>query len=116
MSYLDRVRKREGLLADVLYRIYKGIQRVNVPQIPFVYSILAHERVVRRQVGGWIKRKLYDEPLFRRQCRACGPGLCLFDGIPSIWGGLEVELGKDVVMHGTSTLVGAMFSIIPDSR
>lgn len=107
MSYLDKVRRREGRIADALYRSYKGMQRVNVPAIPFIYGALAKERALRRHMGGWIWRKFYDEPLFRRQCRSCGRGLCLFDGIPSIWGGLEVEIGEDVVMHGTSTLVGA---------
>lgn len=107
MSYLDRVRRREGPLADALYRAYKRMQHLNMPQVPMVYAFLAKERVARRHVGGWIKRKLYDEPLFRRQCDACGRGLCLFDGIPGIWGGLSLKIGNDVVMHGTSTLVGA---------
>lgn len=107
MSYLDKVRRREGRVADAIYRSYKGMQRLNMPDVPLIYAVLAKERLIRRHIGGWVKRKLYDEPLFRRQCRSCGPGLCLFDGIPSIWGGLQVELGEDVVMHGTSTLVGA---------
>ncbi len=107
MSYLDRVRRREGRVADALYRGYKGMQRMNMPEIPFLYALLAKERVARRHIGGWVKRKFYDEPLFRRQCRSCGRGLCLFDGIPSVWGGLSIEIGEDVVMHGTSTLTGA---------
>jgi len=111
MSYLDRVRRREGPLADALYRGYKGIQRLNVPEVPLLYAVLAKERLARHHVGGWVKRKLYDEPLFRRQCRVCGRGLCLFDGIPAIWGGLSVEIGENVVMHGTSTLVGPRYSI-----
>jgi len=113
MSYLDKVRKREGRMADFLYRSYKGLQRINVPTFPWIYSVLEKERLARRYVGGWLKRKFYDEPLFRRQCRVCGPGLCLFDGIPSIWGGLQVEIGADVVMHGTSTLVGAKVFAAP---
>ena len=113
MSYLDRVRRREGPLADALYRAYKRMQHLNMPQVPMVYAFLAKERVARRHVGGWIKRKLYDEPLFRRQCQACGRGLCLFDGIPSIWGGLSIAIGENVVMHGTSTLVGAKVFVNP---
>ncbi len=107
MSYLNRVRRRDGRLADALYRGYKVMQRMNIPDIPLLYAILAKERMARRHVGGWLKRKFYDEPLFRRQCFSCGRGLCLFDGVPSIWGGLSVDIGDDVVMHGTSTLVGA---------
>lgn len=107
MSYLNKIRRREGRLADAIYRSYKAMQRINVPQVPFVYGVLAKERAVRRHVGGWLKRKFYDEPLFRRQCASCGTGLCLFNGIPSIWGGLQVEIGENVVLHGTSTLVGA---------
>ncbi len=107
MSYLDRVRRREGRLADVLYRSYKSLQHVNVPAIPGLYALLERERLVRRQAFGWARRKFYDEPLFRRRCRACGPGLCLYDGIPAVWGGLEIYIGTGVVMHGTATLVGA---------
>ncbi|MHB1721559.1 MAG: acyltransferase [Acidiferrobacter sp.] len=75
--------------------------------MPGLYAFLAGERALRRGGVGWVRRKLYDEPLFRRLCRRCGAGICLFDGIPSVWGGLEIYIGNGVVMHGTSTLVGA---------
>ncbi len=113
MSYLSKVRRREGRMADVLYRSYKGLQHVSMPDIPGLYALLEQERAARRHIIGWVRRKFYDEPLFRRQCRTCGPGLCLYDGIPSVWGGLEIHIGSGVVMHGTATLVGAKVCASP---
>lgn len=107
MSYIVKIRNRDGVVADFLYRTYKAIQRFNIGPIPGIYHLLAFERSLRQGAGLWLKRKFYDEPLFRLQCRSCGTGLHLEDGIPAVYGALEVHIGNDVTMHGTTTLVGA---------
>lgn len=106
MSYLNRIRNRDGALADLLYRQYKALQHFNVAPVPGLHHLLQWERALRRRSGRWIKRKFYDEPLFRMSCRSCGQHLCLHDGIPPV-ANLELHVGDYVTMHGTSTLVGA---------
>ena len=106
MSYVHKIRNRDGVVADWLYRVYKTLQRVNIKPVPGIYHLLRAERVLRLRFGSWLKRKLYDEPLFRMSCRSCGSHLCLIDGIPPIHH-LDLHLGNHVTLHGTSTLAGA---------
>jgi len=106
MSYLNKIRNRDGVLADFIYRQYKAFQHFNVFPVPGLHHALRWERGARRRTGSWIKRKFYDEPLFRMGCQACGRNLCLYDGIPPV-ANLALYVGEYVTMHGTSTLVGA---------
>lgn len=107
MSYLAKIRNRDGVIADFIYRSYKAAQRFNVGPIPGLYHLLAGEREFRRNGLVWLKRKFYDEPLFRLKCTSCGPGLQLEDGIPLVYGDLDFRVGANVTMHGTSTIAGA---------
>lgn len=107
MSYVHKIRTRDGRVADWLYRTYKAVQHFNISPVPGIHNLLALERRLRRSGGRWIKRKLYDEPLFRLSCRACGKHLRLYDGIPPVHGNLELYVGDYVTLHGTSTLAGA---------
>lgn len=107
MSYLLKIRRREGHIPDLLYRSYKAMQHATVPPVPGLHRFLAHERMLRPAVFSWVKRKLYDEPIFRLMCSRCGPGLNLLLGIPTVLGELDLELGHHVVMHGSSVFVGA---------
>ena len=107
MSYAHRIRNREGRLPDLLYRGYKSVQHFNVRPVPGLHRFLKYERLVRRRGLTWMRRKLYDEPLFRLSCQSCGSHLCLHDGIPGVHGNLELYVGDFVTMHGTSTLAGA---------
>lgn len=106
MSYIHKIRNRDGVIADLIYRSYKRLQRVNVRPLPGLYHVLRAERVLRRHGFSWFKRKFYDEPLFRMSCRSCGSHLCLIDGIPPVHH-LELHVGNHVTLHGTSTLAGA---------
>lgn len=107
MSYIARIKNRDGAIPDLLYRTYKSVQRFNIGPIPGIYHLLAYERSLRHGVGLWIKRKFYDEPLFRLKCAQCGNGLHLEDGIPAVYGDLDLRLGENVTMHGTTTLAVA---------
>lgn len=107
MSYLVKIRNRDGVVADFIYRTYKSLQRFNVSPIPGLYHALAYERSIRRAGLIWIKRKFYDEPLFKLRCTACGEGLHLEDGIPEVYGELDLRLGKHVTMHGTTSIGGS---------
>lgn len=106
MSYIHKIRNRDGTVADLIYRFYKQLQRVNVRPLPGLYHVLRAERAMRRHGVSWLKRKFYDEPLFRMSCRTCGSHLCLIDGIPPVHH-LELYVGHHVTLHGTSTLAGA---------
>lgn len=107
MSYITKIRNRDGRLADFLYRSYKYARRSGVPPVPGLYHLLAYERRIRGSFKYWMKGKLYDEPLFKLQLAKYGKGLELRGGIPVIMGDLRVELGDDVTMHGSTVMMGA---------
>ena len=50
MSWLQRIRKRDGVIADLIYRLYKSMERVDMPRIPLLYKVLWWERMVRKNV------------------------------------------------------------------
>lgn len=101
-----KVRNREGRLADLVYRCYKAVQHFNVYPVPGLYHLLAAERSSRRELWFWLKRKFYDEPVFKLRCASCGRGFNLLAGIPLVYGDLELHIGDHVTMHGTTTLNG----------
>lgn len=107
MSYVHKIRNREGYLPDLLYRAYKRLRHFNIHPIPGLHRLLQYERLLRRRGWAWVRTKFYDEPLFRLSCHSCGDNLCLVDGIPGVHGNLELDVGDFVTMHGTSTLSGA---------
>lgn len=107
MSYINKIRNREGPVADFLYRSYKRARRTGFGPVPGLHRLLAYERHMRGTLKYWIKGKLYEEPLFKLQLAKYGAGLELRGGIPAIIGGLRVEIGENVTMHGSTVLLGA---------
>lgn len=101
MSYLTKIRNREGRIADLIYRSYRGIERFNL-QPGLLHRFLRRERDLRRMVWGMLKSKLYDEPIFRLSCTNCGDGLRLVGGIPSVYGDMELSVGQKVTLHGST--------------
>lgn len=106
-QFLLRIRRRETPFYDRLYRIGKSLRYVEVPVIKPLHKFLYKERIFR--IGLWkgFMQFIYYNPLFKSQCKSVGKGLIIADGIPQIYGHLQVEIGNDVVLHGTSTFVGA---------
>lgn len=102
-----KIRNRDGRLADLAYRSYKRVQHFSVYPVPGLYHLLAGERSLRRGMWFWLKRKFYDEPLFKLRCTSCGRGFNLLAGIPLVYGDLELHIGDHVTMHGSTTLNGA---------
>lgn len=106
MSYLTKIRNRDGRVADIIYRTYRGIERFNIhPWL--LHRFLRRERDMRRMVWSMLKSKLYDEPIFRLSCTSCGEGLHLVGGIPSIYGEMDLNVGRKVTLHGSTSFFAA---------
>lgn len=106
MSYLTKIRNREGRIADLIYRTYRGIERFNI-RPGLLHRFLRQERVMRGMLWGMVKSKLYDEPIFRLACGSCGEGLHLVGGIPSVYGEMELHVGEKVTLHGSTSFFAA---------
>jgi len=107
MSYILKIRNREGTIPDLLYRSYKAIQHFSIYPVPILYHLLAYEREMRDALIYWIKRKFYDEPIFKLKCKTYGQGLNLADGIPLVVGELDLRIGDYVTIHGGTTTFNA---------
>src|SRR5229473_1733360 len=107
MSYISKIRNREGAIPDLLYRTYKKIQHFNVYPVPALFHLLAFERAARSALWSWLKRKFYDEPIFKLKCRSCGRGFNLLAGIPLVYGDLDLRIGEHVTMHDNSIVAAA---------
>lgn len=106
-EFIVKIRNRETPFFDRLYRTVKAVRGVEVPVIRPLHRALYAERAFRLTCWRELVRTFYHEPLFKSQCAAAGKGLRVYDGIPQIMGNLQVVIGERVVLHGTSTLIGA---------
>lgn len=106
MSYLTRIRNRDGRIADLLYRAYRRVERLTVkPTV--LHRFLRQERGVRVMLWSMVRSKLYDEPIFRLACTHCGDGLHLVGGVPSVNGELDLHIGDRVTLHGSTSFYAA---------
>lgn len=106
MSYLTRIRNRDGRIADLLYRTYRRIERFNL-RPGLLHRFLRQERNMRGMLWSMLKSKLYDEPIFRLVCTHCGEGLHLVGGIPSVYGEMDLHVGEKVTLHGSTSFFAA---------
>jgi acetyltransferase-like isoleucine patch superfamily enzyme len=106
MSYLTRIRNRDGRIADLLYRTYRRIERFNI-RPGLLHRFLRQERALRGMLWSMLKSKLYEEPIFRLACTECGQSLHLVGGIPSVYGEMELHVGEKVTLHGSTSFFAA---------
>jgi len=100
VSIRDRIWRRETALARKIHGTLKKISRARVPVIPGLHHLLLGERRFRKGFLARFAGKFYHEPLLRMQCRAVGPGLLLYEGMPKIMGNLHITLGRNVTLSG----------------
>jgi len=101
MSLHYWIRRRESRLQKASYDAAKKLLTVDIPPIPVVHGLLAGERRFRKGFLRHLVSKLYYAPLLRRQARAAGKGLVLYEDIPKIFGNLLIELGDRVTLSGS---------------
>lgn len=106
MSYLTKIRNRDGRIADLLYRTYRRIERFNI-RPGLLHRFLRQERNMRGMMWAMLRSKLYDEPIFRLACTSCGESLHLVGGIPSVYGEMELHVGEKVTLHGSTSFFAA---------
>ncbi|MGF1643274.1 MAG: acyltransferase [Thiotrichales bacterium] len=97
---------RETPFFDGLYRFAKSAFHANVPLPTQFYQPLRWERDVRRFTWRWFKNYIYNEPVFRTYCSRCGANLRLFDGIPKVFGAVEIQIGNRVGLEGEMVVAG----------
>lgn len=111
-----KVRKRESPFYERLYRTAKALRRFEVPVFKPIYQILSWERSLRLTAWKMVTRVFYYTPIFKLRCHRVGRSLYLSGGLPLILGGLRLDIGDDVRIHGVCTLNGAKVFDAPTLR
>ncbi len=106
-SFFLKIRRRETPFYDRLYRMGKSLRYLEMPVIRPLHRFLYGERMTRLTLWRGFMQTFYYNPLFKGCCQRVGKGLVIHDGLPQIFGALRIVLGENVVMHGTSSFVGA---------
>jgi len=105
VSFYDKVRRRETLFYDRLYRIGKGLRRAEVPYFAPFWKLMYAERSIRVNVWRNFWRATYYQPLFRSKCVRCGKGLEIQGKpIPMIIGDPLIEVGDRVRLNSKMTI------------
>lgn len=107
--FLNRIRRRETPLYNLLYRCADGVRYGNIPFPKSVYSFLYYEREFRYRLFRLIMSKLYYEPMFKARCTSVGKRLHLENsgqGIPALSGPLVLKIGNNVRIVDRTTFSG----------
>ncbi len=102
MSLIDRLKRGEG---PVWSRLKRAARRTLAFHLPVnavtrpVWRGLYGLHVAVREGWIWSRRFFWNEPLFRSQCAAVGPGLWM-EELPYIQGRGRITLGRGVRLSG----------------
>jgi len=102
-----KIRRRESPMYEGLYQLAKSLRNLEMPVLPFLYTLLYRERQMRLALWRSLARMFYYTPIFKSRCKKVGKRLQLIGGIPLLLGNLRLNIGDDVTLYGYSTLSGA---------
>lgn len=105
-EFVVKIKRRETIFYDRLYRIAKWIRNFEAPCVPGVHRLLYLENRFRNESWRSFWRVFYYQPLFRSQCAACGSNLHIYhsgQGMPWIEGDPRIFIGRNVKLYDRST-------------
>lgn len=103
-QFILNIKLRRNRCYNALYLLAKGMQELRVPQIRPVAGFLYHLRDAWIVTWGWLKSKLYCEPLVRYRCTV-GDHLIMDGHVPYIYGYGKIEIGHHVRIGNRNTWV-----------
>jgi acetyltransferase-like isoleucine patch superfamily enzyme len=115
VAFLDtialKIRRREGPVYDMIYRVAKGVNTFNVPDTPVVRKMAQAAyagQVLVREASERAKGVLWAEPLFRSRCETAGHSLYL-EHVPYIIGDTNIHVGDHVSISGSLSIKSGRF-------
>lgn len=111
-----KIKRREGPLFDMAYRVAKGAINFHLPDNSITRSFarmayLGH--VTTRQTAERIKGVLWAEPLFRSRCVSVGENLSV-ERVPYILGHADIKIGNNVTISGQLNIISGRFNDTPE--
>ena len=115
MAFLDtialKIRRREGPVYDMMYRVAKGVNTFNVPDTPAIRKVAQAAyagQVLVREATERARGVLWAEPLFRSRCESAGHSLYL-ERVPYIIGDTKIYVGDHVSISGSLSIKSGRF-------
>lgn len=120
MAFLDilalKIRRREGPVFDLAYRIAKGVNTFNVPDNAVVSRVAKAAyagQVIVREASERARGVLWAEPLFRSRCAEAGKALYV-ERVPYIIGHTVIRVGDHVTISGSMSIKSGRFFDDPE--
>lgn len=120
MALLDtialKIRRREGPVFDLMYRVAKGVNSFNVPDTTVVQQVAKTAyagQVIVREATERVHGVLWAEPLFRSRCESAGTGLYV-ERVPYILGHTKITVGDNVSISGKIGIESGRFFDDPE--
>lgn len=122
MAFLDtialKIRRREGPVYDLVYRVAKGVNAFNVPDTPTVRRVAQAAyagQVLVRETAERARGVFWAEPLFRSRCESVGKALYV-ERVPYIIGDTKIYVGDQVTISGNLSIKSGRFFDDPELR
>ncbi len=120
MAFLDalalKIRRREGPVFDLAYRIAKGVNTFNVPDnvvLNKIAEVAYAGQIIVRETSERARGVLWAEPLFRSRCAEAGKGLYV-ERVPYIIGHTIIRVGDHVTISGAMSVQTGRFFDDPE--
>ena len=113
LSFRSWVKRRESLLARVIYATAQSIRAARIPVIRPLHGALYRLHLGIRFGISEIARIIWWTPLFLSRVQGKAAGLRLSGGMPQILGPLQIHLGDHCRVSGATTLIGRTDSTAP---
>jgi len=106
-----KIRRREGPVYDMMYRLAKGVNTFNMPDTVAVQRLAKAAyagQVLVREASERAVGVLWAEPLFRSRCESAGHSLYL-EHVPYIIGNTKIHVGNNVSISGSLSIKSGRF-------
>lgn len=115
MAILDqialKIRRRQGPVYDLVYRVAKGVNTFNLPDTAVVRKVAKAAyagQVLVREATERAHGVLWAEPLFRSRCEEVGTALYV-EKVPYIIGHTKIYIGDHVSFSGRLSIKSGRF-------
>jgi acetyltransferase-like isoleucine patch superfamily enzyme len=102
---IRKVKRRETPLAQLAYRLAKGLRRFELPAPRVIFLPVWYLHHGLRDAFRWVTRIFYYQPMFRARCERVGRRFRLDLGAPYVYGDLHIRIGDDCTMNAVSSFV-----------
>ncbi len=105
MSLREKIRTGHGVWG-VVRKVVKAVRTFHIPVnglTRWAFRLLYRLHVGMREGAIWARRFFWNEPLFRSQCEAVGPGLRM-EELPYLQGRGRIVLGAGVRLSGKPSM------------